>query len=93
MTDNIRLLQKTLVPHTSKWISVPISIWQDLDAKKIIKVEVLGDVGQLLLYPVEGKPGVVRTPPESREETQIDFNNKVYSYAGGVSTFSLTAPE
>jgi len=84
-----RMLQKTLIPSTSSWMEVPIDIHQDLDLRQITMVEVLGDTGQVVLWPVDGQPGVVKTLDGSPEPTTIDFNRLVYACPLGVSTFKL----
>lgn len=86
---NLRIIEKQMVPSTSDWESVPMTIYQDVSQKKILKVEVLGDNGKLFLYPDTDNYLRFKTLPGVPEKTVIDFNNWSYSCPLGMSTFRL----
>jgi hypothetical protein len=91
--ENYRILERTLVPTTSEWAKVPITIHQIPSAKKTTQVEVLGDTGMLVLYPKAEEPGVFETLPNCPEPTRIDFNRNTYRCPIGLSSFKLVERE
>jgi hypothetical protein len=82
------ILRKILIPSNKEWAHVPIDIYQDLEARKILKVEVLGDIGSLVLYPTE-QNHIVQTLPGVPEPTTIDLQWHHYRCPIGESTFTL----